>query len=404
MNDRVEGESAQVADRIELGWILAGRLDPVDREATELARSRMLSQMEADFPGFDWQMPRVIRPEAARGAREEPVDLLELGINERHARHWDFAMVVSEADLITHYQPQALATASRSADVAILSTSRIDPLADGEELSTEERKKVLAQRIFALAMHLLGRLNGVDHHEGGDDVMGEIDSIASLDERKSYSEGSREELSSSLRDVADLRLEEAPNRPSRPRFYLQASWVNFREIVTAVRNAGPWLFPFRLSRLSAAAFSILFLLLVTAEVWELGMSQPASRVTVLTLVVFLVTTIYIMKRQRLLVRPGSRALTEQMVVTNVATTLCVVLGLLTTYLILVTAIVVLAWAVYPEALVESWAPSLAGSPSVGHYASLAGFVASLGILIGALGASFEGYQYFRHVIYIDEEV
>jgi hypothetical protein len=364
----------------------------------------MLSQMQEAFPELDWQMPRMIRPEAGRGAREEPVDLLELGINERHARRWDFAIVVAGADLVTHYGPHALATASRSADVAILSTSRIDPLATGEEHSSEERKELLAQRIYALAMHLLGRLNGVEHDEAEANVMRAVESVEALDHMNEYSERSRDALLGSLRDVADLRLEEALDRPSWPLFYLKASWVNLREIARAVREAGPWLFPVRLSRLSAAAFSILFLLLVTAEVWELGMSQPGARVSVLTFVIFVVTTMYIMKRHRLLVRPGARALTEQMVVTNVATTLCVFLGLATTYVVLLVAILVLAWAVYPPALVASWAPSLEESIRWTHYTSLAAFVAALGILIGALGASFEGYQYFRHVIYIDEEV
>lgn len=403
MNTERTGD-AEVANRIEVGWVLAGRLDRVDRGAIEAARNRMLSEMQDAFTELDWQMPRVVRPEVARGAREEPVDLLEVGISERHARRWDFAIVVSGADLVTHYGPQALATASRSADVAILSTSRIDPLAAGEELSPDERQRVLAQRIRALAVHLFGRLNGVEHHESDGNVMSQLDSIESLDDVSGYTERARFELAASLKDVADLRLEETPHRPSRPWFYLKASWVNGREIARAVRKAGPWLFPVRLSRLSAAAFSILFVLLVTAEVWELGMSQPGDRVGVLTAVVFSVTTAYIIKRHRLLVRPGARALTEQMVVTNVATTLCVFLGLATTYVLLLVAIVVLAWAVYPAALVASWAPSLSEAISWSHYVSLAAFVASLGILIGALGASFEGYQYFRHVIYIDEEV
>jgi hypothetical protein len=34
---------------------------------------------------------------------------------------------------------------------------------------------------------------------------------------------------------------------------------------------------------------------------------------------------------------------------------------------------------------------------------MAGFIASLGIAIGALGASFEEHQYFRHIAFIDEE-
>jgi hypothetical protein len=50
-----------------------------------------------------------------------------------------------------------------------------------------------------------------------------------------------------------------------------------------------------------------------------------------------------------------------------------------------------------------WAASLNGEIQAVHYVVLAAFVASLGLLIGALGASFEQHYYFRHVTYIDEE-
>jgi len=35
---------------------------------------------------------------------------------------------------------------------------------------------------------------------------------------------------------------------------------------------------------------------------------------------------------------------------------------------------------------------------------LSAFVASLGLLIGAFGASFEDQYYFRHVTHVDEEL
>ena len=35
--------------------------------------------------------------------------------------------------------------------------------------------------------------------------------------------------------------------------------------------------------------------------------------------------------------------------------------------------------------------------------AFAGFVAALGLGVGALGGSFEDQTYFRHVAYVDEE-
>ena len=56
----------------------------------------------------------------------------------------------------------------------------------------------------------------------------------------------------------------------------------------------------------------------------------------------------------------------------------------------------------PE-LILRWAPTVSAEDTVPSVFVLAGLVSSLGLLIGSLGASFEGQHYFRHVIYADEE-
>jgi hypothetical protein len=74
--------------------------------------------------------------------------------------------------------------------------------------------------------------------------------------------------------------------------------------------------------------SALLLLLVTAEVWELGMSQSAAQVIGLSICALLLTCIYTLLRQRLLVRRQAGSLSEQTVITNIAITSVVGLGML----------------------------------------------------------------------------
>jgi hypothetical protein len=54
--------------------------------------------------------------------------------------------------------------------------------------------------------------------------------------------------------------------------------------------------------------------------------------------------------------------------------------------------------------VQNWAASEANPIGADDYAVFVAFVASLGLLIGALGASFESQDYFRHITYVDEEI
>jgi hypothetical protein len=77
--------------------------------------------------------------------------------------------------------------------------------------------------------------------------------------------------------------------------------------------------------------------------------------------------------------------------------------MLTTYGCLFLGALLLCVLFFQQPLIAGWAASLDGAVSTTHYLILSAFVASFGLLIGALGASFEQHYYFRHVTYIDEE-
>ena len=89
--------------------------------------------------------------------------------------------------------------------------------------------------------------------------------------------------------------------------------------------------------------------------------------------------------------------------TNVAISVVVFLGMATTYLVLFLLTLLLSHVLFSHTLVVGWAVSLRGKIEPYHYLIFAAFVASLGIVIGALGASFELPSYFRHIAYVDEE-
>jgi predicted Zn-dependent protease len=390
---------------IEIGWVVAGRLDEADRQAVEQARDGLQRYLQRTFPTFTWRLPMLHREELGQGNREDIVVLLEYGMTEREVKHWDFAIVVTGSDLISHYKPYALGAPSHSVNVAILSTLRLDPQVTHHTASAEERISVMAHRIGALVLHLLGHLNGLPHHEDPHNYMYDLQTVDDLDHMADFSAGHQQRLVGILNEVADLRLEEAePAARTHPvRFYLRGIKIGWRDIVSAVLRARPWEFPFRLSRLTAAGLSALLVLLVTAEVWEVGMRQPIGRVVGLSLIALLLTSIYILKRQRLLTRRQMGPLSEQIVVAHIAIAIVVLSGLLTTYGLFLGGALLLASTLFQRQIIVGWAASLHGDVHTLHYVVLAGFVASLGLLIGALGASFEQQHYFRHITYIDEE-
>lgn len=396
---------------IELGWVLMGHFPPPDRTAVEQARERVLATLSQALPSFEWRMP-VVERETAHGPtpQVEIVDLLDQGVIERQAKRWDFALVITAAELQSFYKPFALGAPSRSLFVAVASTVRIDPRASGRGARgrggpEDDRIEAMTVRLHALALHLFGHLAELGHSEDPESFMYDLTAVSDLDHMRRYSAGAIEALEDELEDVADVRLEEErwAFRSSRVGFFLRVLRHNRGDIVDAVRRARPWQFPLRFSRLTAAAFSALLILMITAEAWDLGMSQRPWLMVVLSLATLAGTSVYLVRRQGLLVRRQVARLTELTVVSNVSTVISVVFGMAATYAMLFLSTLVLGRTLYRPRLVAAWAESITEGVGWQHYLVLAAFVASLGLLIGALGASFEGQSYFRHVAWVDEE-
>lgn len=398
-------------EMIELGWLLVTDLSRSQRRALDAAREQVRKRLEEDFPDFTWRTPLVEHAGATPGILDEPVARLVEGAQVRDSRAWDFALVVTGNDLRAHYKSYAFAVPSQALAVAVLSLARIAPADPGSTSSAPappgaDDVDAPARRIAALALHLLGDLTGLWHRDAPDAVMHAPSSVEDLERPRAFSPDEAAQLSRALGEVADLRLEETPDHAQRaaPLFYLRASWERLGEIRSAVLQARPWELPLRLTRLTTAALSALFLLLVTAEVWDLGTSQSGAFVAALSLLTLAGTTAFVLARQRLILRRPRRGPTEQTVVTNVSAGLVVALGFATTYALLFVITIAAGAAIFGPELVSRWAPAVEarqGWPR--DLAVLAGLVSSLGLLIGSLGASFEGNQYFQHVIYADEE-
>lgn len=351
-------------------------------------------------------MPILQRDEMANNLLEQAVVLLDAGVVQRNIHHWDFTIVVTEADLVSYYKSDAIAVVSRSLEGAVISTCRIDPRAIDQSIAEEDRIKRLAARIQTLAVHALGHYCGLGHVESSENIMHDFQTVQDLDEASELTDEQLEMVRKDLRMVADQRLEEAggSQRHNSIVFYLRAAWINRSNIVEALREAKPWQFPYRLSRLTTAAVSAMMILLITAEAWDLGMSQPPGFISIFALLAILLTTVYVLVRQRLFVRRERRRLSEQNVVTNVSTFAIVLVGMSTTFGLLFLSSIGIAQLFFTHKLVGEWTTSIEGPISAHHYFSLAVFVASLGILIGALGATFEQQHYFRHVTFVDEEL
>ena len=82
-------------------------------------------------------------------------------------------------------------------------------------------------------------------------------------------------------------------------------------------------------------------------------------------------------------------------------------GMAVTWLCLWGLALLAASALFDPELIRSWAASTpAGAQAAGVLADvkMASFCATIGLLIGSLGASFEDQHHFQHVVFVDAEL
>lgn len=380
--------------------MLAGSMSSLSIAAVKEASEGVRLYLQRYLGEFDWRTNVVRRREATLRLPADPMVLVDLAAFERDAAHWDFAFVVTDSPLRASHRPFMLGAPAQALDVAVLSTAQLDPGASSDMLSEEERRRVLTERLQALALHLFGHLNDLPHSPEPNDMMAHPRRVVDLDRIPTLTRTALSRLRLRLAQVADPRVEEL-GEVDQLRFVLQALWRNRAECVSGVKRVAPWLFPLRYSRLTTAAISAQVLLLITAEAWELGMSQPLLRVACLSLGALLLASYYVVQRQHLLRSVGER-LSEQNVVAISAMSVGVLLGMGLTYLLLWLTTWLAAVSLFGDSLVRNWAASLKDIHA-SHYLSLSSFVATIGLITGALGASFEEESYFRRVAILDEE-
>ncbi|NND97096.1 MAG: hypothetical protein HKN47_07195, partial [Pirellulaceae bacterium] len=164
-------ESEQQYEPIEIGLVVAGTLDEIDRKSLDVAVESTRRDLEQDFPEFKFLFRQVQRPELSEGSRVQPSVLLQQATEDRDSRHWDFVLLVTGAELVGNYTPYCFAALSRPLDGAVISMSLVDPEAMGAEIDTVQRVQRIAQRVATLFRHSLGHLLGLPQDDRSQNIL-----------------------------------------------------------------------------------------------------------------------------------------------------------------------------------------------------------------------------------------
>lgn len=393
---------------IEIGLIVAGPFTLTERRLLQAVEIRFRSALSSRLPQFEWRITVSRRRDIGKRGQEESTQLLRKATEERDLYHWDFAIVLIDLELLAHFRSFALAVLSRPLDAAIVSTARLIPDPEGPGANHDlPDDAVIIDRITTLLLRAVVHLGGLPASRDPQSLLYRPTSPDQLTVMTRLSADEYDELVENLIDVADLRLEESSQeKPSAVRFLLRAAYINREQILETIVAARPWQFPRRLSRLTTAAVSTVAILLLAAESWDLALAQSWASLASISLIILVSTTVFIsLKQDLLLSRSGHHR--EQIAVTRVCAIDIVMCGLALTWILMLVLALLAVNLLFSHELVSEWTSLASSTGNAGTatlFLKMATFCASVGLLIGALGASFEEQNHFQHVIFVDEEL
>ncbi|MBW3582063.1 MAG: hypothetical protein KY455_03095 [Euryarchaeota archaeon] len=188
-------------------------------------------------------------------------------------------------------------------------------------------------------------------------------------------------------------------------FHVTNASQNMGQVVRPlVRSRAPFL-ALTLPRLSTAAVVPSLVLIISAEIWDVGVNVEAVRLLAAAVVVLFASTVYVVFSNRLLFPRGERRrMTEHLAVVNttvLATMFFVMLGLMVMLWLLILAIVVL---VFPQDLIHTW-PTLGNAPvGLRGEMRIALLVSVIGTVTGALAGGLESRSVLRELALFRDEV
>ena len=335
-------------------------------------------------------------------APQRPADFLDEASLRMVEGPYDLIIVVTDVALVSRKRQMVTGLASPTSHVITVSTRRLTmtPRAEAQRSLTSQEVRLNAG---SLLLALIGRLCGLKF-SGADksQVMRPFRFNHGRTQLPRFNEAEQRRLARLAYKIPERELHN-----SHP-------VIDFIfHIIMALRHPGQllrplWrsrapLLPLALPGLTTAAVAPSFLLVFTAEIWDVGLGMSNFTAAFYAIISILAATVYLIKAQSLfLPRESNKILTEHLAITNTVIFSSILLACIGLFFMVGALMLFIALYIFPAGLMETW-PTLE-QPSITHGDTirLCVFIATVGVTTGALAGGFESRTVIRHLALFEE--
>ena len=332
-----------------------------------------------------------------------PADFLDTAALRMVEGPFDLILVITDVGLASRRQRVVAGLASEISRVAILSTLRLLLTPRGKAVRTLSDESV-RWNAATLALHLIGHLLGLEHVQGEADAMTPFHFEEDQRELRRFNPRSYARLRARTADIPDRSLR-ASGWFASLGFHLSSALGNLGLVLRPLWRNRAILLPLSLPSLATAAVVPTFILVFTAEIWDVGLNLPPTVAVTFAIGSILAATAYLLFVQNLFFpHKEKRVLTEHLAALNVTILLSVLLAMFGLFLMVALLMLFVETYIFPPGLIASW-PTLE-DPEVTMLDKIiiAAFISSNGVLTGALAGGMESRAVIRNLALFEDEV
>lgn len=328
------------------------------------------------------------------GGTRRPSAFIDDALHRIAEHPYDVYLVVTDVPLTSHRERAVAGLPSVISRTVVISTRKFSSgTRPGDPQSLDS--PAVRSNGATLLLHLLGHVLGASHGAEG----GVMEPFRFDPDRRSVP--TFEALGT--RDLRRLVAEIPDSSVSRGllgRLFFHGRSVarNPETIARAVAGSRGLLLPLSLPKLATAALTPAFILVFSAETWDVGLHLGDGVATVFALVSILAATVHLMSVHNLFFpREREQTVTENVALVNVTLFLILLAGTVGLFLLVGAVILFIEVLVFPPDLMTNW-PSLE-NPDVDALDLIrtATFISTLGVLSGALAGGLENRSLIGHL-------
>lgn len=348
---------------------------------------------------FDIVDPTTVDSEQAR----RPAEFLDEASLRMVEGPYDMVLVVTDSSLVSRKGQVAEGLASPVSRVAVLSTRKLASAPRGTTPYTLESEAVRWNG-GALLLHLLGHIGGLGHR-GRDrgSVMAPFVFRPSRRALPRFGETEQKFLARAASRLPERELH-GGGALATLIFHILMTFRHPMQILKPLwRNRAP-LLPLSLSSLATAAVAPSFVLVFSAEIWDVGLGMTNGVASLYAVISILGASFYLARAQSLfLPRKAKGVLTEHLAVANSVIFLSLLLACVGLFVMVGTLMLLIELYIFPPDLVRTW-PTL-NQPEVNFVDTLrlAAFISTIGVTTGALAGGLENRTVIQHLALFEDE-